>query len=153
MGCLGRRGRYPSRVMTDRPLPPDAELREAIDAFDRAFAGGRLDRFSAFFADDARLLLHQQEEVFGKDGIVVAFAEVFHGFDTSAYEPRYEIIDVKGDRGYVLLSFDEVLRPRTGDPGIRVHGRAVHFWHREDDGSWRIRALLTSRSAPDDPGA
>jgi ketosteroid isomerase-like protein len=89
--------------------------------------------------------------VIGKEAIRAHFDWVFDGFDTSAYAPRYEIIDVHGDRAYVLASFDEVLRPKDGQPGIRIHGRAVHFWRRERDGAWRILRLLTARSAPEEP--
>jgi ketosteroid isomerase-like protein len=127
----------------------EAELSETIDSFDRAFSEGRLDEFSAGFADDAQLLIHQQETITGKEAISASFGQVFDQFDTSAYQPRYEIIDVRGNRAYVLVSFDEVLRPRDGQPGIRVRGRAVHFWRREN-GAWRIVMLLTGRSAPDE---
>ena len=41
----------------------EAELSETIDSFDRAFSEGRLDEVSAGFADDAQLLIHQQETV------------------------------------------------------------------------------------------
>jgi hypothetical protein len=45
----------------DRLIISDAELEQAIDSFDRAFIEGRLDDFLTFFAEDARLLLHNQE--------------------------------------------------------------------------------------------
>jgi ketosteroid isomerase-like protein len=76
-------------------------------------------------------------------------APVFEGFDTSAYQPRYEIINVHGNLAYVLASFDEALRPRDGQPGIRIHGRSVQFWRREEE-AWRIVMLLTARSAPEE---
>lgn len=83
----------------------EAELSETIDSFDRAFSEGRLDEFSAGFADDAQLLIHQQETITGKEAISASFGQVFDQFDTSAYQPRYEIIDVRGNRAYVLVSF------------------------------------------------
>ena len=89
--------------------------------------------------------------VTGREAIRASFGQVFDQFDTSAYQPQYEIIDVRGNRAYVLVSFDEVLRPRDGQPGIRIRGRAVHFWRRERDGAWRILRLLTARSAPEEP--
>ncbi len=136
--------------MNDSSIGPDAQLQTSIEAFDRSFSEGRLNEFSAFFAGDAQLLIHLQEPVVGSGAIRDSFAEVFDGFDTSAYEPRYEFVEVHGDRAYVLLSFDEVLRPRDGTAGIRVRGRAVQFWRRDGRGTWRIVRLLTSRSAPDE---
>ncbi len=137
--------------MANSSVGADAELQAAIEAFDRSFSEGRLDEFSAFFHDEAQLLTHFQEPVVGAEAIRDSFAEVFDTFDTSAYEPRYEIIEVHGDRAYVLLSFEEVLRPRDGTAGVRVRGRAVHFWRRDGRGAWRILRLLTARSAPDEP--
>jgi ketosteroid isomerase-like protein len=142
VGCVG-----------PQPPVPDEELLGAIHAFDRAFLEGQLEQFSAFFANEARLLIHQQEAVLGRQAVRESFASVFNDFDTSAYEPRYEIVDVHGDQAYVLGSFDETLRPRTGEPGIQIRGRVVHFWRRESSGAWRIVMALTSRSAPDDPEA
>jgi ketosteroid isomerase-like protein len=127
----------------------EAELREAIDHFDRAFTHGRLDELLDAFAEDARFLVHEQEPLVGTEAIRGAFSAFFERFDTSAYDPRYEVIDVHGDSGYVLGSFTEVLRPRDGTPGTRVHGRVVQFWRQEGD-EWRIRILLTGRSASDE---
>ena len=127
----------------------EAELRDVIEAFDRAFSEGRSDDFSRFFAPDARILAHQEEPLVGRDTIRAAFSALFEGYDTSDYEPHYEVIDVHGDNGYVLGSFTEVLRPRGGTLGTRVHGRVVQFWRREE-GEWRIQVLLTGRSAPDE---
>ena len=77
-----------------------------------------------------------------------AFRPVFEQIEAAEYRPRYEVVDVHGDRAYVLGSFDEVLRARGGTTGIRVQGRVVHFWRRLE-GRWRIEMLLTGRSAPD----
>jgi uncharacterized protein (TIGR02246 family) len=132
------------------PRAPEGDLREAIDAFDRAFSEGGLEEFADLLAEDAHLLVHQEETMIGKEAIVAAFAQVFEGFDTSRYEPRYDVIDVHGDNGYVLGSFDETLAPREDGPSIRIRGRVVQFWRREGDGNWRIVRLLTSRSAPDE---
>ena len=126
----------------------EAELSETIDSFDRAFSEGDWTSFGGVCRRRA-IADPQQETITGKEAISASFGQVFDQFDTSAYQPRYEIIDVRGNRAYVLVSFDEVLRPRDGQPGIRVRGRAVHFWRREN-GAWRIVMLLTGRSAPDE---
>jgi len=133
----------------NRTSVAEAELRGAIEAFDRAFSEGRSDDFSRFFAPDARILIHQEDPLVGRDAIRTAFSALFEGYDTSDYEPHYEVIDVHGDSGYVLGSFTEVLRPRDGTSGTRVHGRVVQFW-RQEEGGWRIEILLTGRSTPDE---
>ena len=130
--------------------PADLDLRDAIDRFDRAFAAGDAEAFFETFVSDARVLIHQEEALEGIEAIRSSFGPLFEAIDTSEYRARYEVVDTHGDRGYVLSSFDEVLRPRDGTAGIRVRGRAVHFWLREGE-EWRIRILLTSRSGPDEP--
>lgn len=135
--------------MTDRS-GLSHEIEPAIESFDRAFIEGRLEDFLAHFADDAQLLLHNQEAVVGKEAIAGAFRPVFDGFDASAYDPHYEFVDVHDGHGYVLASFTEVLRPKDGGPGIRIRGRVVQFWQHDQEGSWTLRVLLTGRSAPEE---
>jgi ketosteroid isomerase-like protein len=125
-------------------------LLAALEAFDRAFIEGRADELGALFADDAKLLLHYQPAIVGRRSITEAFRETFAAFDTSAYEPTYEIVEVHTDRAYVLGSFTEVLRPREEGTGLAVAGRVVSFWRRELGGVWRTIRVLTSRSAPDE---
>lgn len=125
------------------------DLHAALQAFDDAFLGGRLDDVTSLFSDDAQLLVHHQPGVSGSEVIRSAFARFFEQFAISAYDPTYELIDTHDDRAYVLLSFTQVLRPYDGGPGMKVHGRAVQFWRRED-GQWRLGLLLTARSAPDE---
>ena len=125
------------------------ELHEALQAFDDAFSGGRLDDVTSLFSEDARLLVHHQPEVSSREAVRAAFARFFEQFEVSAYDPTYEIIDIQDDRAYTLVSFAQVLRPDGGGPGMKVHGRAVQFWRRED-GQWRLLMLLTARSAPEE---
>ena len=125
-------------------------LLAALEAFDRAFIEGRADELGALFADDAKLLLHHQPAIVGRQSITEAFRDTFAAFDTSAYEPTYDTVEVHKDNAYVLASFTEVLRPREGGPGLAVVGRVVLFWRREPDGVWRTTRVLTSRSAPDE---
>jgi ketosteroid isomerase-like protein len=123
----------------------------ALDAFDRAFIEGRAEEVGTLFADDGQLLLHHQPAIVGRQAVSEAFRETFAAFDTSAYKPTYDTVDVHTDCAYVLGSFTEVLWPREGGaPGLQVAGRVVLFWRREPDGEWRITYALTSRSAPDE---
>lgn len=129
----------------------DPDLQKALDGAEAAFAEGLVDEYSSFYADNSLLLIHNQAAIQGKEAIRASFAEVFDGFDTSAYRQTYEIIDVHDRHAYVLSHFEEVLRPRDGKPGIRIHGRLVLFLQRQDDGRWRITMALTGRSAPEEP--
>ncbi len=143
----GRVGGYTGSLNADSQRHA---LLAALEAFDRAFIEGHTEELSTLFANDAQLLLHHQPAIVGRQAITEAWRETFADFDTSAYAPSYETVEVHTDRAYVLGSFTEVLRPRDGGPGLRVIGRIVLFWRREPDGRWRVTRVLTSRSAPDE---
>ncbi|MDP8957842.1 MAG: SgcJ/EcaC family oxidoreductase [Actinomycetota bacterium] len=125
------------------------EFHEALTMFSRAFAAGDAEVFVALFADDARVLLHEQSVLVGRAAIGQTFSELFATVDTATFEVDYDIVDVHGDRAYVLATFRETLRPKDGAPAIEVDGRLVCFWHRQEGGTWRVTRVLTGRASPD----
>ena len=125
------------------------ELKHAVQAFDEAFSSERLDDVTSLFSQDAQLLVHHQPGVSGREVIRSAFALFFEQFDILAYKPTYEFIEIHEDRAYTLGSWLQVLRPNDGRPDIKIHGRTVQFWRRED-GQWRLVMLLSARFAPDE---
>lgn len=132
----------------DNSAPSQVEFEAVLQEFDDAFRGGRSQDFIGFLAEDCSALIHHQETIVGRDAVGEAFHQVFDMFDTSAYAPYYDVVDVVGDRAYVLGSFRETLRPSKGGPSISVSGRVVLFWSRIE-GEWLVTRLLTARSSPD----
>jgi ketosteroid isomerase-like protein len=126
-----------------------SEFEEALQRFDDAFRSGHAQDFIDFFAEDCRALFHHQATIEGREAVGEAFRQILSMFDTSAYEPDYDVADVTGDQAYVLGSFREVLRPREGGSSVQVFGRVVLFWRRIG-GEWLVTRLLTARSAPDE---
>ncbi|MGH2704560.1 MAG: YybH family protein [Acidimicrobiia bacterium] len=124
----------------------EKEFAEALKKLDDAFRSGRSPDFIDFFAEDSRVLWHNQGPIEGREAVREAFQQVFGMFDTSAYEPEYDIVDVIGDQAYVLGSFREVLRPHEGGSSVHVSGRIVLFWRRTG-GRWLVTRMLTARSA------
>lgn len=131
----------------DMSQSPDFSM--ALATFTQAFAAGDAEHFVGFFADDARVLLHEQPALVGRAAIGQAFAQLFATVDTGGFEVEYDIGDLHDDRAYVLATFRETLRPRDGAPAIEVDGRLVCFWHREKDGTWKLTRVLTGRASPD----
>lgn len=84
----------------------------------------------------------------GSEAVGEAFKNYFDTLDDSSYLPDYDVIDVVGDKAYVMGSFRETLNPSDGGPMISVSGRVVLFWSRFED-RWIITRLLTARSSPD----
>ena len=135
--------------MPDFSADSSRELHHAVQAFDEAFLNRRLDDVTSLFSQDAQLLVHQRPGVPGREAIRSAFVLFFEQFEVLAYEPTYELIDIHEHRAYSLGSCTQVLRPRDGRPDMKIHGRTVQFWRRED-GHWRLVMLLTARFAPDE---
>ena len=125
-----------------------SDFAAALDAFYASFAGGTTDQFLAFFADDARVLLHEQQALEGIESIAAAFTDLFATVDTSAFAVTPDVTDIEGDRAHVLAAFAETLVVRDGGSRITVDGRIVLRWERRE-GEWRVTRILTSRAAPD----
>jgi uncharacterized protein (TIGR02246 family) len=125
------------------------DFAEALSTFSRAFAAGDAEVFVGLFADDARVLLHEQPALVGRAAIGQMFTELFAMIDTGGFEIDYDIVEVHQDRAYVLATFHETLRPKDAAPAIEVDGRLVCFWHRHEDGTWRVTRVLTGRASPD----
>lgn len=127
----------------------DAEFDQALASFSQAFAAGDAETLVGLFAEDAQALQHEEPTLLGQAAIGQMLTELFAMVDTAAFEVDYDIVDVHGDRAYVMAAFRETLRPKDGTAAIEVDGRLVCFWHRETDGTWRVTRLLTSRASPD----
>jgi len=131
-----------------------AERVAVTDLLDRshaAFAAGDAVAFAACFTDDGQLFLLHREAAIGRDAIRDVWADAFARFDTSAWEPRGELLEVHGDRAYAFGTYTERLLSRADGSRKLVRGRLIHFLRCEADGDWRISLLMNSHSQPMEP--
>ncbi|MGH8925317.1 MAG: YybH family protein [Acidimicrobiia bacterium] len=126
-----------------------SELDKALAAFSQTFSTGDGDGFLALFTDDAEVLLHEQPKLVGTAAIREMFIELFATIDTSEFEIDYDVVDIHGDRAYVLAAFRETLQPKAEGPAIVIDGRIVCFWQQEPDKEWKVTRVLTGRAGPD----
>jgi ketosteroid isomerase-like protein len=124
------------------------ELAVTIAQFDAAIATDRASEIAAFFRDDGRLMWPSLEDIAGRAAIRAAFDDFVATFTTLSWQPDRQLVDIYEDKAFTLGRFVETRRPRAGGPGERVHGRLVEVWRREESGTWKLAALLTSRYAP-----
>ena len=124
---------------------------ELLDRSHAAFAAGDADAFAACFAEDARLFLLHNEAAEGRDAIREKWRSGFDRFDTSAWEPHLEILDVNDDRAHAFSTYTERLLNREDGSRTLVRGRLVHFLRRGADGEWEITLLMNSHSHPTEP--
>ena len=124
---------------------------ELLDRSHAAFAAGDADAFAACFAEDARLFLLHNEAAEGRDAIRERWRAGFARFDTSAWEPQLDLLDVHGDSAYAFGTYTERLLNREDGSRTLVRGRLVHFLRRGADGKWEITLLMHSHSQPMEP--
>jgi uncharacterized protein (TIGR02246 family) len=132
------------------PAERDA-VTDLLDRSHAAFAGGDADAFAACFADDAQLHLVHREVAAGRDAIGELWREFFGRFDTSEWEPRLGLVEVRDDRAHAFTTYTERLRRREDGSRTLVRGRLIHFLRRDPDGAWRISLLMNSHSHPMEP--
>jgi uncharacterized protein (TIGR02246 family) len=131
-----------------------AERNAVTDLLDRshaAFAAGDADGFAACFADDGQLYLLHREVAAGREAIGELWRELFGRFDTSDWEPRLGLLEVRDDRAHAFTTYTEHLRRRDDGSRTLVRGRLIHFLRRDPDGPWRILLLMNSHSHPMEP--
>jgi uncharacterized protein (TIGR02246 family) len=126
-------------------------VRALIGEADAAFAAGDADRYTALFADDARLYMLHREPAIGREAIHARWASGFERFDTSAWEPSLEIVDVEGDVACAFETYTERLRERATGERTLVRGRLAYFLRRDSSGAWRITLLMNSHAYPMEP--
>ena len=125
-------------------------VRDALEAFDRAFAAGDADALAAQFSDDAQLLLQHADAIEGREAIHAHWRRLFERWDTSAWRTEPVVVDVHGAQAYTVATYSETLVPRDPAQVQRqlVRGRLVRFLRREGDGRWRVSLALNSHTRP-----
>jgi uncharacterized protein (TIGR02246 family) len=123
----------------------DEGVSALLAAYDEAFAADDAEAVSALFADDARLMWPELEDIVGREAIREAFVDFVSTFHTISWQPSYQVVDVHGDRAYLLGRFAEVRELRDTGEVEHVPGRIMWICRRELGGAWRFTHAMTSR--------
>ncbi len=122
-------------------------LRLAMSKLDYTFSQGLEAEMAELFSEDARLMWPGEEDIVGREAITSAFAEFFGQFTTLSYLPDRQIVEVCGNKVFIIGRFIEDFVPKTGGQVQRVHGRLVELWSQTENSDWKISLLLTGRYA------
>lgn len=123
----------------------DLEATQA--AFDEAFRHDAGRSIGEWFTADGQLLWPEMAAIVGREAIGQAFADFAAAFETIAFEPTYDLVDVSPPVAVVMGTFVETRRSRDTSTLERVHGRVGFAWQLGADG-WCCARLMTSRYAP-----
>jgi uncharacterized protein (TIGR02246 family) len=127
------------------------EVLDLVHEADLAFAAGDASRYAALFTEDGRVYLLHSDPAEGRASIEARWRAAFDRLDTSAWEPRTELVEVHGDHAAVFGTYTERLLNREDGSRTLVRGRVVYWLRRESDGRWRISLLMNSHSHPMEP--
>jgi ketosteroid isomerase-like protein len=126
-------------------------LPKAIAQFDETFSKDLGAEMGRFFAEDARLMWPEIEDIVGREAITNAFRELTAKFTTFSWSPERAFVHLSHDAAISVGRFIEDRAPRAGGPAVRIFGRLVEYWSCHPDGTWTIQIALTSRYAEDQP--
>jgi uncharacterized protein (TIGR02246 family) len=145
---LGLKMSDPDRLASGPADGALGQVHAALQAFDRCFVAGDADGLTDLFAADAQMLLLHSAPIVGRESIRGPWRRTFARFDTSAWRTDPLIVEVHGDRAYVLAVYTETLVPYADDPSQSISGRLVQFMRRDPDGAWRFSLVLNSHVRP-----
>jgi ketosteroid isomerase-like protein len=134
-------------VLSDSVISHEDSLLNTISELDRTFAEDRGEDMGDFFAEDARLMFPQIEDIVGREAIREHFVRFVSRYTTDSWNPKRGLIDVYDQRAYTHGSFIEIRTPLDGGPAEKVYGRFIEIWQLSSKGKWEIIRFMTGRYA------
>jgi ketosteroid isomerase-like protein len=131
--------------LTEASRSDRESLLDAMAELDLAFSKDRALDLSNIFAEDARLMWPQMEDIVGRESIREAFVSLMSKYTTVSWNPKREFIEVYERRAYSLGGFVETRTPRDGGPTEKIYGRLLEIWQLSYDGKWEVIRMMTGR--------
>ncbi len=123
---------------------------ERLAAFHAAFAAGDAKRFADCFDEGGRMYLLHRDPLEGRSAIREHWEGAFAKYDTSAWQPVTELVEMRDDHAYAFGTYTERLLSREDGSRQLVRGRLIHFLRCDDD-AWWITLAMNSHSRPIEP--
>lgn len=117
------------------PAPLQAQENPIVaraDAFVTAFNAGDASAVAEFYAEDSAIFPPQSGNIVGREAIAAHYARAFRsgveGLEMTILEIRAHGAAAAVEIGETMVSLGEQ----------RIHGRYLHVWTREGEGSWLL---------------
>ena len=124
----------------------EQRLTEQFDRYNRAFAAGDADAIVAFYAQNSVRMPPEQAVELGPGATHDVLGPFFEENDYVLDDVEARGVNVVGELGYVLATFEEHWTPKAGGETTRVSGRWMSIWRLQDDGSWKVVAEMWNRA-------
>jgi uncharacterized protein (TIGR02246 family) len=137
--------------------PPDtraadeAAIRKAAQDWDAAGQAKDLDRFMAFYADDAVLMLEASPDFTGKPAIREVFGAMMQDPNFKLTFSTLDVVVARaGDLAYETGRYDFTISDANQQPARQI-GHSVVVWRKQADGAWKV--VVDSPSSDPSPAA
>jgi len=134
--------------------PDTASVRAAIEAanakFLEAFKRGDKAGLIANYADDAVLMMPNEEAWRGRDGLDKGFTGFLSQVSFKDGAATTGDVMVAGDLAVETGTFAWTLQPKSG-PEIKDKGKYVTVWKRQADATWKIVRDINNTDLPAKP--
>lgn len=112
------------------------QIKQAIEAADKAITGEDFDALMEFYADDAVLVIKPGLVAKGKEQIRKAFIAIAEHFGHNLVVKQGEMQVIRG--GNTALVIMETILETIDSAGVpsRITRRATYVFHKESDGKW-----------------
>jgi uncharacterized protein (TIGR02246 family) len=115
----------------------EAAIREANDAWFRAYEANDPDGMAVVFTDDASLLPPNAPIATGREAVRAVWAEMIEtpGFLISGEITKIELSRA-GDLAYIVGTNEITVNDAEGNP-VTTPGKWVAVWKKQPDGTWK----------------
>lgn len=112
------------------------QIKQAIEAADKAITGEDFDALMEFYADEAVLVIKPGLVAKGKEQIRKAFIAIAEHFGHNLVVKQGEMQVIRG--GSTALVIMETILETIDSAGVpsRITRRATYVFHQESDGNW-----------------
>ncbi len=128
-----------------------ATVRTAIEAtnarFLDAFKRGDKAGLMASYADDAIVMMPNEEAWRGREGIDKGFSGFLSQMSFKDGSAKTEDVMVTGDLAVETGAFAWTLQPKSGAE-VKDKGKYITVWKRQADGSWKIVRDISNSDLP-----
>ena len=151
---------FASPTFAQQTNTPDPQLREALTAlnkkFDDGFVNGDAASLAALYTEDAVIVSHEAEPIYGREAIEKMYADLFKKLHFSKHVSKQEqysphVIGTAANELWSTGEFDQTFQVENGSP-LRISGHFLNILVREGD-ALKIKVDTYNFTAPPVPAA
>jgi len=126
-----------SQSVPDRDASERAAIAQVTAALLTAVNASHVDGVVAVWAEDGVLMPPGHPSVHGRDALERYFSRLFSERRfTFTFTSSHIVVD--GDIAIERVEYTASAWPREGGPAVEDHGKGVHVFRRQADGTWKL---------------